>query len=106
MVILDIAECTVTGQNFHNQLECLLGHENHPEDLNHDFQVGQAILIAIQYKSPELAEIIYNNWAKTAGYAEIVYIGTLKSSTGVEEVIIDIRTAHIAIDQYYTVRLF
>lgn len=96
----DILRCKELGKSFHDQLEAQLGHENHPEDPDHELMVGQALLVAVEYAAPELAEKLYNEWAIVSGYEPIGYIYQAGRSY-----MVDIKTALVKIDTRYKVTI-
>lgn len=67
-----------TGKRFHALLEeqyeeHKFAHEAHPEDDAHDLAVG-ATAEMIAGGEPEKGVILYNNWARVAGYRQIQLI--------------------------------
>jgi hypothetical protein len=61
-----------TGKEFHRHLESEYArhgfvHEPHPDDDSHDHAVGAAVEM-IYGGEPEKAAILYNRWARIAGY--------------------------------------
>lgn len=88
------------GEQFHEQLEALLGHEQHPDCPAHNIAVGKALIMALEEDNPEGACATYNAWARTAGY-ESIHSWTREG----EIYIVDIGTAIIEIDAVGNVAL-
>lgn len=82
------------GREFHRQLVELTPHEPHDEDEAHDAMVGLAIYMAVTGRMIKKAELVYNQWARVAGYEPISVLG---ERDGV--ITVDIRSAVIRIDQ-------
>lgn len=90
--------CRQLGEAFHEQLHVLLPDpEAHPADLEHDLQVGQALFLATFYQAPQLGVDLYNQWAKTAGYAPLTYIGSMVSADGSRSYLVNAVTAILRI---------
>lgn len=90
----------VRGKLFHEQLAALVPEDQHPEDVEHDRNVGKALRIAIERKDPERAEREYNAWASGAGYEPVRFLGEVNGRLRA-----DIRTAVIEVDEHYDVRV-
>lgn len=88
------------GQSFHKKLDdefLRLGvaFENHSDDETHDRYVGACA--EMLRGQPEKAVVLYNRWARVAGYAPIALLSS-------RPVIIDIQTAVLLIeDRTFTV---
>lgn len=88
------------GRHFHSQLSKLVEEPNHPDDDQHDEQVGRALRTAIKDHEPMLAVNRYNAWAAGAGYEPIKYLGNVG-----QWVRADIVTATVEIGRDYSVRV-
>jgi hypothetical protein len=88
------------GHAFHEQLAALTPEGIHPEDPQHDEEVGRALRTAIEGEDPDGAMNAYNSWASGAGYEQIEFLGTLDG-----KLLADIRTAIIEVDSKYGVRV-
>jgi len=87
-------ELTALGENFHRQLEAQIT-DNHPDDVEHDEHVGLALKTAIN-GDPETAMRQYNDWANSAGYGPIKYLGMFEG-----KIRADIGTAIVEVDNEY-----
>lgn len=88
------------GRLFHTQFETLMVEPNHADDDAHDAAVGAALRMALAEYAPEAAVTRYNQWAETAGYVPVRYLGMVDG-----RVKVDIMTAVIEVDDSYQVRL-
>lgn len=87
------------GRLFHMQLDALVP-DNHPQDDEHDVQVGRALRLAIEGGEPERAADQYNAWARGAGYEPVTFLGTVGGCLRA-----DIASAVIEVDPQYFVRV-
>lgn len=87
------------GRYFHDQLAAMVPEDQHPDDDQHDEQVGRALRTAMEGE-PALATERYNAWAVDAGYEPVRYLGTVD---GVMRA--DIVTAVIEMGPDYVVRV-
>lgn len=88
------------GRAFHAQLAAQVSEGLHPDDEQHDEQVGKALRTAIEAGDPDGAMAEYNAWAVTAGYEPITYLGVVDGKLRA-----DIVTAVVEIDDRYGVRV-
>lgn len=86
------------GKLFHEQLAALVPEDQHPEDAEHDRNVGKALRIAIERKDPQRAEREYNAWATANGYEPVRFLGTFDGRLRA-----DIVTAVIEVDEHFDV---
>lgn len=87
------------GREFHRQLSAFVT-EDHPDDEQHDEQVGRALRTAIEDRAPERATENYNAWARGAGYEPVRFLGSVDGRMRA-----DIVTAVIEVDDQYAVRV-
>jgi hypothetical protein len=90
----------VLGRAFHRQLESKVIEGLHPDDEQHDEQVGHALRLAIEGEDPERAMREYNGWAMKAGYEPVKYLGSFDGRLRA-----DIKTAIIEVDDKYRVHV-
>lgn len=67
--------CRAEGVRFHDWLESVGAHSEHPDDPVHDHIVGASLLRA-RAGLPEVAVSLYNRWAAFSGYVPIMLTGS------------------------------
>ena len=77
------------GKEFHDDLELMLGHKSHEDDLAHDRWVGACVQM-IRGGQVHKGVAVYNNWTVCSGYEPIKLISS-------DPVVLDMRSGIVVI---------